>query len=256
MRQSQTRVIMRPGQGSLHGSVIALICMLIGWPAVAQERIDLPLDGGVTQPVYVTLAAKPLASLVLFPGGDGVYAALHANFLVRIAPALARQGYSVFVADVPSDHPTGITTAYRLSAEHAAGIAAIVALAKTKAAVPVWLIGTSRGSVSAANGAFRLGHAVSGVVLTSSVWARGMAGVPLDKITVPVLIVHNRDDGCQESPLARAEAADRQITAPHELVIVSGGVARGGACGGMAPHGYLGIEPQVIGPMLAFISAH
>jgi pimeloyl-ACP methyl ester carboxylesterase len=230
--------------------------LLAAGGAMAQQRIDLPLRPGLTQPVYAALAAKPLASLVLFPGGDGVYMALRNNFLIRIAPELVRQGFSVFIADVPSDHATGMNTSYRLGAGHAAGIAAIAALAKSKAPVPVWLIGTSRGSVSAANGAFRLGHSVSGVVLTSSVWASGMAGVPLDKIDVPVLIVHNRDDGCQESPPAGAEAAARLITAPHELMLVSGGSARGGACGAMSPHGYLGIEAQVVEPMLAYIKSH
>jgi hypothetical protein len=83
-----------------------------------------------------------------------------------------------------------------------------------------------------------------------------MAGVPLEKITVPVLIVHNRDDACQESPFAGAENAMRLVTAPHELVAVSGGASRSSACQAMSPHGYLGIEQQVIAPMLAFIMKH
>jgi pimeloyl-ACP methyl ester carboxylesterase len=224
--------------------------------AAAQERIELAVRPGLVQPVYATLVARPVASLVLFPGGDGVYMASQKNFLVRIAPDLVRQGFSVLIADVPSDHAGGMTMSYRLGADHAAGIAAIVALAKSRAAAPVWLIGTSRGSVSAANGALRLGHAVSGLVLTSSVWADGMAGVPLDRIEVPVLIVHNRDDSCQASPFAGAGNAMRLITAPHELVTVSGGGSGGSACQAMSPHGYLGIEAQVVTPMVAFIRAH
>lgn len=236
---------------------IAGLCLVwLTSAAFAQERIDLPLHPGVTQPVYATLAARPAASLVLFPGGDGVYMTAQKNFLLRIAPDLVRQGFSVFVADVPSDHASGITTSFRLGTGHADAIGAIVALAKSRAAAPVWLIGTSRGSVSAANGAFRLGHAINGLVLTSSVWASGMAGIPLDKLTVPVLIVHNRDDSCQESPFAGAENAMRLITAPHELVAVAGGQSRGSACQAMSPHGYLGIEQQVIVPMAAFINKH
>jgi hypothetical protein len=226
---------------------------MVAGAAAAQERVELSAGPGVTQPVLVTPAAKPVANLVLFPGGSGVVSAVRNNFLLRIAPELVRQGFSVFVADALSDQARGMSTSFRLSAEHAAGIGAIVALAKARAAVPVWLVGTSRGSVSAANGAARLGKAVSGVVLTSSVWASGMA---LDRLAVPVLIVHNRDDGCQESPFAGAENAARLITAPHALVALSGGVARGDACGAMSPHGYLGIEDQVVGPMAAFIRAH
>jgi hypothetical protein len=224
--------------------------------AAAQDRIDLPVRPNVTQPVYATMVAKPAASLILFPGGSGVVAAVRSNFLLRIVPDLVRQGFSVYAADTPSDHPGGMTTSFRLSPEHADGIAAIVAYAKTQSPAPVWLVGTSRGSVSAANGAFRLGRSVSGAVLTSSVWANGMAGIPFDRLTVPVLIVHNRDDGCQDSPFVGAERTILQVTAPHELVAVSGGTTRGDACGGRSPHGYLGIEDKVISPMVAFIKTH
>ena len=237
-----------------------LLVMLLGVLAVggaaAQDRTDLPLGSGVTQPVYTTLVAKPAASLILFPGGSGVIAAVRNNFLLRIIPGLVRDGFSVYAADTPSDHPGGMTTSFRLGPEHAEGIAAIVAFAKTSSPAPVWLIGTSRGSVSAANGAVRLGRSISGVVLTSSVWASGMAGIPFDKLTVPVLIVHNRDDGCQESPFVGAERTIQQVTAPHEMVAVSGGIARGDACGAMSAHGYLGIEDKVVAPMEAFIKAH
>jgi hypothetical protein len=224
--------------------------------AGAQDRIELPLRPGVTQPVYATAVAKPLASLILFPGGSGVIAQVRNNFLLRIIPDLVREGFSVYAADTPSDHPGGMTTTFRLSAEHADGIAAIVAFARTRSPAPVWLVGTSRGSVSAANGATRLGRSISGVVLTSSVWASGMAGIPFDKLTVPVLIVHNRDDGCQESPFVGAERTIQQVTAPHAMVAVSGGIARGDACGAMSAHGYLGIEDKVVGPIAAFIKAH
>ncbi len=240
----------------MRGWMAGLCLIWLAGTAAAQDRTDLPVGPGVTQPVYATLVAKPAASLVLFPGGDGVYTTAQKNFLVRIAPDLVRQGFSVFIADAPSDHASGMSTAYRLGADQAAGIAAIVAFAKARSPAPVWLVGTSRGSVSAANGAFRLGPAVNGLVLTSSVWADGMAGVPLDKIAVPVLIVHNRDDSCSESPFAGAEAAMRLVTAPHELVAVSGGMSRSGACQAMSPHGYLGIEAQVVAPMTAFIRAH
>ena len=134
----------------------------------------------------------------------------------------------------------------------------MVDLAKSRSPAPVWLIGTSRGSVSAANGAAVLGKRIGGVVLTSSVWAQGMAAVPLDRIVVPVLIVHNRDDGCPQSPIAGVElrygTPDRGAGA--RVFAVSGGQSRSGACEAMSPHGYLGIESQVVAPMTAWIRTH
>ena len=224
----------------------------------AEERIDLHTRPGVTQPVYVTFAAKPAASLVLFPGSDGIHAKQVRNFLVRIAPDLIAQGFTVLVFDAPSDHADGMAWPFRASADHAIDIAAVVDLAKSHSPAPVWLIGTSRGSVSAADGAAALGKRISGVVLTSSVWAQGMAAIPLEKIVVPVLVVHNRDDGCRDSPFSGVDSAMVRMTgAPvRQFLAVSGGMSRSDACQAMSPHGYLGIEAQVMAPMADWIRAH
>jgi hypothetical protein len=41
-----------------------------------------------------------------------------------------------------------------------------------------------------------------------------------------------------------------------EVLAVSGGSLRSGPCDAMSPHGYLGIEDQVIRPMVAWIKSH
>jgi hypothetical protein len=237
---------------------VLLLAALLPLAARAEERIDLHTRSNVVQPVYATFVAKPAASLVLFPGAGGVYATSQRNFLLRIAPDLIGQGLTVLVVDAPSDHAGGMTWPFRASAEHAADIAAVVDLAKSRSSAPVWLIGTSRGSVSAANGAAALGRRIGGVVLTSSVWAGGMAAIPLDKIVVPTLVVHNRDDGCQESPFSGVDYAMGRMTAApvRELLTVSGGISKSDACQAMSPHGYFGIESQVVAPMVAWIRAH
>lgn len=232
--------------------MLALL-LLLPFAARAQERIDLPARPGVTQPVYVTAAAKPVASVVLFPGGSGVVAAVRNNFLLRIVPDLVAQGFTVAVADVPSDMPGGMTPPFRAGSAHAQDIAAIVAMLKARAAVPVWLIGTSRGSISAANGG--AGPGVAGVVLTSSVWRHGMALTAAEQIRAPVLIVHNRDDGCSESPFDEVEPFRARLTQarPVQVIAVSGGTSRSGPCQALSPHGYLGIESQVVIPIAGFI---
>ena len=127
---------------------------------------------------------------------------------------------------------------------------------KSKADVPVWLIGTSRGSVSAASAAAQLPQQVSGVVLTSSVWSGTTSA--LGQIAMPTLIVHNRDDGCSASPFAGTEAAMAQLTrAPaKELLAVSGGSLRGNPCDAISPHGYYQIEDKVVPPVIAWIKSH
>jgi alpha-beta hydrolase superfamily lysophospholipase len=75
---------------------------------------------------------------------------------------------------------------------------------KKKANVPIWMVGTSMGSISAANVAINKQKKVSGLVLTSSVtrpgesrylkklakkYPDGVAGMNLKKFKKPVLIV-------------------------------------------------------------------
>jgi pimeloyl-ACP methyl ester carboxylesterase len=226
--------------------------------AWGEERVDLPTRPGVTQRVYITPAADPVATAILFPGGDGVYASMRQNFLVRIVPDLVRSRVSVVVVDAPSDQAHGMSWPFRQGADHARDIGAVIDFAKTRSPTPMWLIGTSTGTISAANGAAAAGTRIHGLILTSSVWARGMAAVPLERIVVPVLIVHNRDDGCQESPFAGVTSGMARLTAApvRQFLPVSGGSSRSGACQALSPHGYWGIEQLVVPPMVNFIEAH
>lgn len=225
----------------------------------AAVRAEVPSRPGVVQPVLFTAAIAPVASVILFPGGDGVLSGMGNNFLVRVSGQVAASGLNVALADAPSDQGTGMGTPFRSSEAQARDVAAIVAFLRSKSSVPVWVVGTSRGSISAANAAERLGPSqIAGLVLTSAVWADGMGAVPLDRIAVPTLVVHNRLDGCSESPFSGATAAVLQLShAPaKELIAVSGGSGRGAPCGARSPHGYYGIEGAVVAPMVEWIKAH
>lgn len=244
-------------RGRLIGGLFLLLALQVTH-VQAEDLIDLSTRPGVTVRLHASLVSRPVASVLLFPGGNGAYLSVRNNFLIRIAPTLVQDGFSVIIVDVPSDHPAGMTATFRAGAEHAQDIGAVVDLAKSRAPVPVWLVGTSMGSVSAASGAAALGKRINGIILTSSVWMGGMAPVPLERIVVPVLVVHNRDDGCRMSPFGWAELAmPRLAGAPaRQLLAASGGTLRGDECGGLSPHGYYGIEAQVVPSMEAWIQAH
>jgi len=238
--------------------LLAALTLLTAGRAAAEDRVVLQTRPGVTQPILFLPAASPVASVVLFPGGVGVIANEPGNFLLRVRGEFAAQGISVAAIDVPSDHAIAAID-FRASADHAQDVAAVIAFLKQKAAVPVWLVGTSNGSISAANAAVRLGPSqASGLVLTSSVWTGGMGRVSLDKVAVPTLVVHNRQDACRKSSPDDAEPGLRQLTAApaKELVFVSGGIPKGNPCGGASAHGYYGIENQVVPVIVAWIKRH
>src|SRR5262249_32747511 len=145
----------------------------------------------------------------------------------------AGQGMLVAVVDSPSDHPSGLD-GFRTTAAHAEDIRALIAVLRQEAAVPVWLVGTSMGTGSAASVAARLGSGgPDGVVLTSTVTRVGrerietVGDVKLEEIRVPTLVVHHKNDACRSTPYADIPSLLRDLEhAPrHELLTFSGGDA-------------------------------
>ena len=123
---------------------------------------------------------------------------------------------------------------------------------------PVYLVGTSRGTVSAANGGRALGDKVAGVVLTSSLFiagpraGQGLSGFNYGGITAPLLLVHHRQDACRFTPYSEAQklAAARK----YALVSVDGGKpATSEPCEAFSAHGYLGREPETVEAIVNWI---
>jgi hypothetical protein len=243
----------------IRGWLAMLLLAPIGFAARAEEAINLPTRPGVTQTIYITTVANPAATVLLFPGAFGVVRVVRGNFLIRVVPNFAALDLNVAVVDAPSDQQNGMPDSFRMSAEHATDVAAVIAAMRQRAAVPVWLVGTSRGTISAASIGVRLGPpSVAGVVLTSTVWLMGIPQVPLEQLRVPTLLVHNRDDGCQISPFGLAAPGLARLNAASvkELIAVSGGRSRGPACEAQSPHGYYGIETEVVPLIAAWIKTH
>ena len=72
------------------------------------------------------------------------------------------------VVDAPSDKKHGMYDGFRNSGEHLKDMEAVISFLKSEANVPVWLIGTSRGTESAAYIASKAKGAINGLILTSS----------------------------------------------------------------------------------------
>ena len=93
---------------------------------------------------------------------------------------------------------------WRDSDENRQDIAAVIKWIRLKTRAPLWLIGTSRGSVSAIYLAGSL--PVDGAVFTATVTEVSNAGKPtahdadLRKIKVPSLIAHRKEDACVVTP--------------------------------------------------------
>ena len=173
-------------------------------------------------------------------------------------------GFVVAFVDAPSDRLGEGLIGFRTSREHAADIGAVIARLRHDDAVPVWVAGSSMGTVSAASVAARLGKdGPDGLVLISSVtrahpaMRESLANVPLENIRVPTLIVHHRQDPCEITPYDDAAALPRRFTGARrvELVTVEGGPpARGLPCGPESPHAFLGMEDVLIARIVSWIA--
>ena len=127
----------------------------------------------------------------------------------------------------------------------------IVELKRRFPTLPVYIVGTSRGSISAAYIARDLGRDVAGAVLTSSVFGGpnpkrqvpSLRGFDYAAIQSPLLFVHHREDACEHTPYAIAA----QLGARYELISVSGGrPAESGPCEPLHAHGYFGREAETV----------
>ena len=260
--------------------VAATLLALPAWAAeVTEQALSLESRPGVTTAYYLTRPdMPPVAAAILLAGGEGSVGVrldqevpapdpqAKGNFLVRTRRLLAATGILVATLDAPSDQGGSMTSQFRLSDEHVADIAALVAnLRREGGGVPVWLIGTSMGTLSAARAAAALGGEIGGVILTSSITRahrryvyppNGVFGLGLDKVNVPALVVAQAGDTCDVTPPADAPALAEAFThSPRHAVQIfqGGGLPRSGSCEALAHHGFVGQEEEVVAAMAGFM---
>lgn len=250
-----------------------LLLLLLSLHTYAAELISLDTRQGVQQKFILMKPEKPVASVILFAGGHGMLDIQGSsdinwgnnNFLVRTREKFVDKGFIVAVVDAPSDHQVkpGMLFGFRDSYEHISDIDHVIAYLKKQATLPVWLVGTSRGTESAANIAIESKQKPHGLVLTSSMSVENAKGtsvteMDLDKITMPTLIVAHEADGCHVTPPEGAQEIKEMLTKAKkvEVKMFSGGDETGRACKGSSYHGFQDIEEDVVKHISDFIKAN
>jgi dienelactone hydrolase len=253
-------------------SVAILALALFVSPALAQQVVEIPTRSGVTQRMIVISPANPKAAVVLFAGGHGGLQILpngsfkwgEGNFLVRTRQLFADQGLLVALVDAPSDRQSPpYLGGFRQKPEHAADIKAVIAWLREQSKVPVWLVGTSRGTQSAAYVATELldPDGPDGIVLSSTILAddnsRPVPAMPLGRIRIPVLVVHHEQDGCALCAFTNVPLLmEKLANSPRKQVLsFKGGQNKGDPCEAMAYHGFNGLESDVVQKTAAWIVA-
>lgn len=244
-------------------ALAALAVVVLSLPAAAQAIVQ---NVGDTQAVYAG-PTNPRAVVFMFAGGDGTVSFnaagqithMNGNFLMRTEGLWLAQGFGF--ATLASS--SSLMDRRHIPA-YAQTIAAGIDFVRTRAGnVPIWLVGTSMGSIAAANGAAHLPGRVAGLVLTSSVATPSRASREtvfdsgLGAIAAPTLIVSNRGDTCPSAgPGFAPQILAALSRAPRkEIIYVESHQLQSAPCEALSPHGYFGIEADVVRRVSDWIKA-
>ena len=249
------------------GSLTLVVVLLIFGAAVhAQQIVTLSTRPAVTQSYFVTSTPKNLQAIaVLFAGSGGLIQLRtengqtkfsQGNFLVRSRAEFVKRGVVAAIVDAPSDQQGGwgMTDEFRLSEAHFTDMSAVVEeLQRRFPQLPLFLVGTSRGTVSAASLGARLDQRVTGVVLTSTVFrptprnakepGPGLSRFDFATISTPLLFVHHLNDQCEMTLYSEAV----RHSGKYPLLTVFGGAPpKSGPCDAFSAHGYFGRESETV----------
>lgn len=241
-------------------SLLALLCLLATTWTLAQEgmvHIDIG-RGDARLPAYVMPHPSATATLILLPGGDAGTGKIvdgqpgSGNFLSRTRSDFHAANFNVIVAYRASDL-NGLDYSYRISKEHVDELAKVIAYAKQRFSQPIWLVGTSRGTVSGTAAAIALGNAeVQGLVLTSSVTSKKPGAIATQNIAslkIPVLVMHHKYDACKICVPSEASriTADLKSAPVKKFILVEGGSdPEGDPCEAKHWHGFIRYEKETV----------
>jgi hypothetical protein len=220
----------------------AIFVGLVSGSAFADETVSI----GGSRAVLIKPNA-PRASVILLPGGNGAINAgdhgdihsLKFNQLVRTRQAYAARGLAVLVVD--ANTPLDGAVQYMAAIKR-----------------PVTVIGTSRGTIRAAQG-IAGGARPDALVLTSGLLSaesgsgQNVMSILGSPASLPrTLVIHHRQDSCRLTLPAGVEPFVKWSAGRARAVWVSGGINQGDPCEARAYHGFNGLDNQIVGIAAGF----
>lgn len=250
--------------------IILMLISSLAFAQTTQKTVDIPTRPGATQRLLVLTPPEPKAAVVLLAGGHGGLQLFpngsmkwgEGNFLVRTRQLFVDQGLLVVIVDAPSDRQSPpFLSGFRQTPQHVVDLKAVIAWVRDNSKVPVWLVGTSRGTQSAGFAATELtdSDGPDGVVLTSTILVdpkgRPVPAMALGKIKIPVLVVHHEQDGCSSCSFSEIPGLMARLSnSPRaQLLSFKGGENKGDPCEALAYHGFNGLESKVVPQIAAWV---
>jgi hypothetical protein len=227
---------------------------------------------------------KPTALLLIFAGYDGVLRLsgtngnvkfgtdLNENFLVRSRGLFFDQSLALLIVDAPNSRPLDLGSRESAAAEILRLVDKSRDLAPSIKQLPLWAVGTSNGTVSAAALAVTKPDSIAGLVLSATItrpysgggyWFSshplGVASMQLADFKKHVFIQANQGDQCNSTPAKDSEllAAKFSGSSRAKFQVLSSSKTEPGydPCDALTPHGNYGIESAAVSAIAEFISA-
>jgi len=249
--------------------MVMLFAALFPLPLSAGEKIvNINTRSGIALNLLIsTPESMNGTAIIMFLGGDGSSRFTLEdgrikrgdNFLMRTVPGFTNRGFLVVVVGMPSDRPEGMDDDFRLSAEHLQDIAGVVDFIAKQGGLSIYLVGTSRGTISTAYLSTALRHRdVAGVIFTSTVKdSKFLRWIPLEETAYPVLLVHHRGDNCKWTPFSEAEQLSRRFKNSSRVdfeAVEGGSTPLSDPCNALSAHGFFGIEEKVMEIMVGWMT--
>ena len=234
--------------------------------AWAQDQlVTLPTREGQSISYWWMPASDAKTTVLLFSGGSGGIGLRDGrpqsrNFLIRSGEFFRAQGLNVAMLGNPSDKRQ-LDDTWRTSAMHRSDVSAVLADVRQRGSQALWLVGTSRGTVSVAALGIALQEQLAGLVLTASIGSYNVAtSVPqqaIDQLRLPVLVYHHKHDACRITLARDTEWILRGLkNAPvkKRWIVEGGSKPEGDPCEALHWHGFIGMEEQAVKDIASWIA--
>ena len=238
--------------------MLGYLLAMLAVQARADGLVQVPTRGDQSISYWWMPTEGATATVLLLSGGSGGIGMRDGqprseNFLIRSRDLFRAEGFNVALLGNPSDK-RAMDDAWRTSGMHRTDVAAVVQDIRAKGAgQPLWLIGTSRGTISAAALAIAMPDQVAGVVLTASVAGFNVPAAvqrqPIEQLRMPVLVYHHREDACRITLAHDAEwifKGLKQARVKKFWLVEGGENPSGNPCEALHWHGFIGMESRAV----------
>lgn len=251
---------------SVSFGILAILMSSPAWSQGTGTLREFTTRPGVSVKSLVASPAKPIGQVILLPGGLGdigldgagkiTAPQMADNFTVRTRDMYVAGGFSTILLDTALDI-RNLAYSRESIQQNAADIRAVAAALKKESDLPLWLVGTSLSSWRLALLTPRMQSEVgiAGIVLTATVTATPELLLSrVAQISVPVMVVHHREDACQYSKADTLPPLIDAIKTPIKKVVwIEGGNSKGDPCHEWAYHGFNGKETEAVGAIIGWM---